>query len=88
MSHFPTNICPDHFHDKCFSPGYCLLISGARLHPLSVCYKVMSDIYCVLSDIYVGNEVIRRGFMAVISDPARDIETSAIMMIIMMSDEK
>ena len=64
----------------CLSPG-----PGSTL---SVCYKVMSDIYCALSDIYVGNEVIRRGVMAVISDPARDIESSAIMMIIMMSNVK
>ena len=50
----------------------------------------MSDIYSVLSDIYVGNEVIRRGFMGVISDLGRDTESGAMMMIIimMMSNEK
>ena len=50
---------------------------------------MLSDIYCVLSDIYVGNEVIRRGFRGVISDPARDTETGVMMIIIiMMSNEK
>ena len=50
---------------------------------------ILSDIYCVLSDIYVSNEVIRRGFMGVISDPGRDIESGAMtIIIIMMSNEK
>lgn len=66
---------------------------GSRLHPLSALVAgnkmMLSDIYCVLSDIYVGNEVIRRGFMGVISDPARDTETGVMMIIIiMMSNEK
>lgn len=50
---------------------------------------ILSEIYCVLSDIYVGNEVIRRGFMGVISDPGRDTESGAMtIIIIMMSNEK
>ena len=50
---------------------------------------ILSVIYCKLSDIYVGNEVIRRGFMGVINDPARDTETGVMMIIIiMMSNEK
>ena len=66
---------------------------SSRLHPLSALVAgnkmMLSDIYCVLSDIYVGNEVITRGFMGVISDPARDTETGVMMIIIiMMSNEK
>ena len=50
---------------------------------------ILSEIYCVLSDIYVGNEIIRRGFMGVISDPGRDTESGAmVIIIIMMSNEK
>ena len=51
---------------------------------------ILSDIYSVLSDICVGNEVIRRGFMGVISDPGRDTESGAmaIIIIMMMSNEK
>ena len=91
---FPTNISPDHFHDKCFYPGYCLLSPGNKVtdstHSVAGNKMILSDIYCVLSDIYVGNEVIRRGFMGVISDPARDTESGAmvIIIIIMMSNEK
>lgn len=92
---FPTNISPDHFHDKCFSPGHCQHLLETRCpaphstHSVAGNKMMLSDIYCVLSDIYVGNEVIRRGFMGVISDPARDTETGVMMIIIiMMSNEK
>ena len=90
---FPTNISPDHFHDKCFSPSQHLLETRCRApgstHSVAGNKMMLSDIYCVLSDIYVGNEVIRRGFMGVISDPARDTESGAMMIIIiMMSNEK